>query len=253
MDIFAFAPVAAALNAAYSIVTGLAGLLFPLAGGASAAVAIIVVTVLLRAALIPVGRSQMRAQLNRQRIAPKLQEIQRRYKNNRELLMRKTQELYASEKVSPFAGMLPTLAQAPVISLVYGLFVRPEIGGQANALLGQHLLGVPLGTSLGHLLSSGALFPGLLVFVALLGVIAIVAALSRRAALAMTPQTPQTPGAAGAGLAKVLSWLPFLTVVFAGIVPLAATLYLAVTTTWTLIERAILRRRLDGTPRLAVA
>jgi YidC/Oxa1 family membrane protein insertase len=249
MDIFAFAPVAAALNAAYSIVTGLAGLLSPLAGGASAAVAIVVVTLLLRAALIPVGRSQMRAQLNRQRIAPKLQEIQRRYKNNRELLMRKTQELYASEKVSPFAGMLPSLAQAPVISLVYGLFVRPEIGGHANALLGQHLFGVPLGTSLGHLLTSGALFPGLLVFVALLGIIAVVAALSRRAALAMAPQTP---GAAGAGLARVLSWLPFLTVVFAGIVPLAATLYLTVTTTWTLVERAILRRGFTGL-RLAVA
>jgi YidC/Oxa1 family membrane protein insertase len=146
--------------------------------------------------------------------------------------------------------MLPSLAQAPVISLVYGLFVRPEIGGHANSLLGQHLFGVPLGTSLGQLLSSGALFPGLLVFVALLGIIAVVAALSRRAALAMTPQTP---GAAGAGLARALSWLPFLTVVFAGIVPLAATLYLTVTTTWTLVERAILRHRLDGTPRLAVA
>jgi YidC/Oxa1 family membrane protein insertase len=250
MDIFAFAPVAAALNVAYSVVSGLAGLLSPLTGGASAAVAIVAVTLLLRVALIPVGRSQMRAQQGRQRIAPKLQEIQLRYKNNRELLMRKTQELYASEKVSPFAGMLPTLAQAPVISLVYGLFVRPEIGGRTNALLGQHLFGVPLGTSLGHLVSSGALFPGLLVFVALLGVIAVVAALSRRAALAMTPQTP---GAAGAGLARALSWLPFLTVVFAGIVPLAATLYLAVTTTWTLVERAILRRRQGGTPRIAVA
>jgi YidC/Oxa1 family membrane protein insertase len=42
-----------------------------------------------------------------------------------------------------------------------------------------------------------------------------------------------------------LSWLPFITVVFATIVPLAATIYLAVTTAWTLVERVILRRMLS--------
>jgi YidC/Oxa1 family membrane protein insertase len=44
-------------------------------------------------------------------------------------------------------------------------------------------------------------------------------------------------------MARILSWAPYLTVVFAAFVPLAATLYLAVTTTWTQVERAILRRR----------
>jgi len=33
--------------------------------------------------------------------------------------------------------------------------------------------------------------------------------------------------------------------VFAAIVPLAATLYLTVTTTWALVERVLLRRRID--------
>jgi YidC/Oxa1 family membrane protein insertase len=38
-------------------------------------------------------------------------------------------------------------------------------------------------------------------------------------------------------------WLPLASVIFAAFVPLAASLYLATTTLWTLIERAILRRR----------
>jgi YidC/Oxa1 family membrane protein insertase len=46
-----------------------------------------------------------------------------------------------------------------------------------------------------------------------------------------------------AGVARLLSWLPFASVIFAAFVPLAATLYLATTTLWTLIERALLRRR----------
>jgi YidC/Oxa1 family membrane protein insertase len=44
------------------------------------------------------------------------------------------------------------------------------------------------------------------------------------------------------GLGPALSWLPFITVVFAAVVPLAATIYLSVTTAWTLAERVILRR-----------
>jgi YidC/Oxa1 family membrane protein insertase len=251
MDLFSFAPLAAALNAAYSIVTGLSGALLPLAGGASAALAIVLVTLVLRFALIPVGRSQVRAQAGRMRLAPRLQELQRRYKNNREVLARKTQELYTSEKVSPFAGLLPTLIQAPVISLVYGLFVRAQIGGHANALLAAHLFGVPLGTSFGALLSGGMAWPGVLVFVALLIVIVAVAEVARRVAVS----APPAPGATAATLrmTRILSWMPYLTVVFAAFVPLAATLYLAVTTTWTQVERAILRRRYLPQATAAVA
>ena len=241
MDIFAFPPIAAALGAAYTVVNGLASVLAPLAGGAAAALAIVLVTLALRAVLIPVGRSQVRAQAGRMRLAPKLQELQRRYKKNRELLMRKTQELYAAEKVSPFAGLAPTLIQAPVISLVYGLFERSQIGGHGNALLTQHLFGVPLGTSLGSLVGGGAGWPGALVFVVLLAIIAGVAEIARRVAVA----TPAAPGATATTLrmTRILSWAPYVTVVFAAFVPLAATLYLAVTTSWTQVERAILRRR----------
>ena len=251
MDFFAFGPIAAALTAAYSVVHGLSTLLVPFAGAGSAAIAIVLVTLLLRSALIPVGISQVRAQIARQRLAPKLQAIQKRYKNNRELLLRKTQELYSAEKVSPFAGLLPTLIQAPVISLVYGLFVRSEIGGHSNALLSQHLFGVPLGTSLTQLLGGGAAIPGVLVFVALLTIIGFVAAQTRRVALATPPDPSAT--AVTLRLTRAMSWLPFLTVIFAAIVPLAATLYLTVTTSWTLIERAVLRRRLAGPPQIAIA
>lgn len=251
MDLYSFAPIAAALQAAYSLVHGLAGLLIPLAAGSSAAVAIILVTLALRALLIPVGRSQVRAQAGRMRLAPKLQELQRRYKKNPQLLAQKTQELYSAEKVSPFAGLLPTLIQAPIISLVYGLFERAQIGGHPNALLSQHIFGVPLGQSFTSLIGSGAAWPGIVGYAALLIVIAGVAEIARRVAIA----TPPAPGATPATirLASILSWMPYLTVVFAAIVPLAATLYLAVTTAWTQGERALLRRRYLPPARTAIA
>ena len=250
MDIYSFAPIAAVLDAAYSVVSGLAHLLEPIAGGASAAIAIVLITLALRTVLVPVGVSQVRAEFTRRRIAPRLQEIQRKYRKNPELLQKKMMELYTSEKASPLAGILPTLLQAPVLSVVYGLFILPTVNGHPNALLTEQLLGPSLGTSLGHLVTTGAFSVDLLVYAALLAVIAAVAFTQRRVAMRFAAPLPGTAAGdpamppAMARLNSWLSWLPFITVVFAAIVPLAATLYLTVTTTWTLVERVLLRRRL---------
>lgn len=260
MDLFSFPPIAAAFDAAYALVGGLTTLFDPVAGAAAAAVAVIVLTMLVRTALIPVGISQVKAEWTRRRLAPRLQALQRRYEKNPQLLQERTMALYRAEKASPFAGMLPALAQAPVLSLVYALFLRPSLGGHANALLGEHLFGVPLGTSFAHLIASGVPWPGVVVYAALFAIMAVIAWLSRRSALrlalpkapvrATATRTTQPADLAGplANLSGILSWLPFVTIVFAAFVPLAATLYLATTTAWTLGERAILRRRLWGEP-----
>ena len=58
--------------------------------------------VLVRAVLIPVSASQVKAEWGRRRIAPRLQALQKKYKKNPELLQRKTLELYRSESVSMF-------------------------------------------------------------------------------------------------------------------------------------------------------
>ena len=257
MDFYSFGPIAAVLDAAYRLVTFLGDVLAPVAGTASAALAIVVLTVLVRAALIPVGISQVRAEQTRQRLAPQLRELNARYGSDRESLQRETMALYAREKASPFAGCLPLLAQAPVLSIVYALFLHATIAGHGNALLTQHLFGVPLGTSFVHLLGAGALWPGLPVFAALLGLLTGVVAVSRRVLPAGAASTsgvairaePVNAGPADAAIGRpagsvtrALSYLPFVTVVFAAFVPLAAGLYLVTTTSWTVCERVLLRR-----------
>jgi len=242
MNFYSLAPVATVLDLAYTFVTAVADAFTPLAGGASAALAVIAVTVVVRLLLIPVGRSQVRAELTRRRLAPRLRELRRRYGKNPELLKRKTMELYTEEKASPLAGCLPALLQAPVLSVLYGLFVLATIDGHPNGLLTERLLSVPLGSSLTSFLGAGAAWPGVLVYLVLLVGIAVVAAVSRvHAQRNAEPLAEGTPEAM-LQVTRTLSWLPFLTVAFAALVPLAATLYLAVSTTWTLVERAVLRR-----------
>ena len=257
MDFYSFGPIAAVLDLAYQGVTALITLFDPFAGSFAAALAVVALTIIVRAALIPVGRSQVRAEFTRRRLAPKLQALQKKYKGKPELLQQKTLALYRAEKTSPFAGMLPTLAQAPVLSIVYGLFIVTSINGHANGLLTHDLFGVPLGTSLVALVTGAAVWPGILVFAGLLAVIAVVATFSRLIALRFTAAQPVDDTAPGAAMmqsmASWLSWLPFLTVIFASVVPLAATIYLTVTTTWTLVERIILRRVLAPKPPQTVA
>jgi YidC/Oxa1 family membrane protein insertase len=240
-------PIAAVLEGGLALLTALARALEPLVGDSSAAAAIVLLTLLVRLALIPVGVSQGRAEITRRRLAPLLQQLRRTHAKDPEALQRATLRLYADEKASPFAGCLPVLVQAPVVSLLYGLFAHAEIAGHANDLLASRLLGVPLGRS--FVTAIGAGDPSqLLVFAVLLAVITVVSAASRRVALRQAsidiPAEDAPP--ALARLTAALGLLPFLTVVFAALVPLAATVYLAVSTAWTLGERMIVRRVLAG-------
>lgn len=198
--------------------------------------AIVLVTLVVRALLIPVGVSVARADRARRRLAPRLAELQKRWKSNPERLQRETLALYAAEKVSPFAGILPVLLQAPVLTLVYATFTVHDVPG---ALFGTALAA--------HLTT--AMSPG--VFLAVLAAMAVVAWLARRAALrqaaAAATAAATTVGASGAGapnLVRILSWAPFISVIAGAFLPLAATLYLAVSSAWSLAERAVLRRAL---------
>ena len=247
MDPFSLPPLAAVLEVAYRLLDGLTSLIHPIAGTSSAALAILIVTGFVRALLVPVGVSQVKAEGTRRRLYPQLIELQRRHRKDPVTLQQKTAEHYRAENSSQFAGLIPALAQAPVLSIVYTLFVRTTIDGHGNALLDHQLFSAPLGGSFPQIGADGS--GGILVYLVIFTVLAVVASISRRIALHLHLQLvdPAAPASA-AVLTRVFSWLPFVIIVFAAIVPLAATLYLAASATWTLGERMLLRRWYWGGP-----
>jgi len=148
--------------------------------------------------------------------------------------------------------------------VLYRLFLTPVISGHPNALLSDQLLGVPLGSrwlaGAGPFSAHGAVFLGLFALIALVSWAAV--RLARRftaapgaagtaGAAAGAPAAPRPGGAVG-WLTRVL---PYLTIVIAAFVPLAAGLYLLTTTAWTAAERTVLMRRIQARqqPRLAAA
>lgn len=242
MDVFTFPPIAAVLDLAYAGLMALTAFLTPLAGTTAAAAAVVLVTLLVRALLIPVGISQAKAEQTRARLAPKLRQLQKRFKGNPERLQRETMQLYRDERTSPFAGCLPVLAQAPVVGILYGVFLHPSIAGHPNALLTETLAGVPLGTSLAGTIAQGVLdAPTAIVCGLLVLAIAVVGELTRR--FLRPPPMPQDADSPLPAIpAGFLGALQFATAAIAIFVPLAAGLYLLVTVVWTLVQRLILRR-----------
>jgi YidC/Oxa1 family membrane protein insertase len=231
VNIYAFGPIAAVLDTASSLVISLSDALTPLAGATSAALAIVLITLALRAVLIPVGVSQVRAQRVRDRLAPRIAALRQRHSKDAARMQRELSALYASEKASPMAGCMPLLVQAPILSGVYALFVLPTIAGHANALLSHGLFGAPLGTSLIAALGSGSPLAILVPAVVVMLVLAIAMVNRHRAVRVAVGAT---------GLTRALSWLPLLSVLFAAIAPLAAALYLLVSMGWSAVERPLL-------------
>jgi YidC/Oxa1 family membrane protein insertase len=242
MDLSALPPIAAILHLAYSGLLGLTTLLQPVAGAFAAAAAVVLVTLVVRAALIPVGIAQAKAEQTRARLAPRLRDLQKRHGSDPQRLQRETLQLYRDENTSPFAGLRPILFQVPVVGVLYAVFLHTRISGAPNALLAHTLLGVPLGTSFaGAIGSATADASAWVVFAGLILLLAAVGEVTRRVfrISGSASAGPNLPGWS----TRLLGLLQFATAVVAIFVPLAAGLYLAVTVTWTLVQRVVLRRR----------
>jgi len=90
--------------------------------GASWGLSIILLTIVVRAALLPLAVKQFKSMQALQRIAPQLKVLQEKYKDDKQRLQQETMKFYSEHKVNPFASCLPLVAQLPVFfSLFYML------------------------------------------------------------------------------------------------------------------------------------
>lgn len=238
MDITTLPFVGALLHAAADLVTALTAVLSP-AGPLAPALAVVVLTVAVRLVLVPVSLLRVRAERDRRRIAPLVAALRERCGRDRERFSRELQALMTAEGVSPLAGCLPLLLQAPVVSLLYALFTHAKISGATNTLLQATLAGIPLGESAVVVLTS-PLWGHAWVVVVLLVLLTGIVEVTRRADDRWNAPTANAEGTPG--VAVVRRVVPHVAVVFAALAPLAAALYVVTSAVWALGERVVLRR-----------
>ena len=92
-------------------------------------VAIILLTVLIKILLLPFNFMQLNSIKKMQEIAPKQQELQKKYKNNPDKLNEELMKLYRENNVNPMGGCLPLLIQFPFIIALFRVFQSYDFGG----------------------------------------------------------------------------------------------------------------------------
>ena len=81
--------------------------------------AIIVMTVMIKAAFYPLNAAAARSMGKMKLVAPKLKALQEQYANDKQQLQIKMMELYRQEKINPLGGCLPIVVQIPVFIALY--------------------------------------------------------------------------------------------------------------------------------------
>ncbi len=84
--------------------------------------AVIILTIIIRLILYPLSVKAFTSQKALQALQPKIQELQKKYKDDKEKLAKETLELYRTEKINPFSGLFLALIQLPILIALYQVF-----------------------------------------------------------------------------------------------------------------------------------
>ena len=106
-------------------------------------IAIILMTLIVRAALIPLFRRQIVSTKRMQLIQPEVRELQKRYKGDRAKFSQAQMELYKERGVNPTSGCLPMLLQLPLLMIIYTVISQGLTNPNPSAMFnffGLHLV-----------------------------------------------------------------------------------------------------------------
>jgi YidC/Oxa1 family membrane protein insertase len=87
--------------------------------------AIIIFTIVIKLVLLPLTIKQYRSTAKMQEIQPLIEDIQRRYKNDKEKMNQELMKLYQEHKYNPAGGCLPHLIQMPILFSLYWVINQP--------------------------------------------------------------------------------------------------------------------------------
>jgi YidC/Oxa1 family membrane protein insertase len=225
--------------------------------GASWALAIVLLTLAMRILLIPLFVRQIRMQRQMQVLQPRIKALQQQYKNDKERLNRELMAVYKEEGFNPLMGCLPLLLQMPIF---LGLFhvldsiaKYPKVGyvpGFSKTLIRSaaraKIFGVPISssfTSSSHVLHTlGASLTNARILIAILIVaMGVSTFFTQRQLLARS--AAQTGGIGNQQ--KILMYvLPVVFLAWGFRFPLGVLLYWVTSNAWSLVQQAVVIRRM---------
>ena len=217
---------------------------------------IVLLTVVIRAILVPLTVKQFHSMQRLQKLQPELKALQAKYKDDKQRQQQEMMKFYKENQVNPFSSCLPRVAQLPVfISLFYMLRqdlrknICPQIQAQAHAI--HHVAAnqtVPCGPHGG----AGFLFINDLTNTAkgatlIVLIVLYVATQLGSSLMMMSPTTDRTQR-------QIMLFLPLLFVLFIINFPAGLLVYWITTNSWTMAQQFVIKRRIGHAgPAVAVA
>jgi YidC/Oxa1 family membrane protein insertase len=222
---------------------------------------IVLLTVFVRAIMLPLTIKQFHSMQKLQRLSPEMKRLQAKYKDDKQRQQQELMKLYQEHGVNPFASCLPLVAQLPVfIGLYYTL--RTSLRGDICPQLqpGAHLnsLGHWVGFSTAHTKACGGTGGASFLFIhdltakAVGGTLVVLIVLYVGTQLASqllmaTPQMDKTQQ-------RLMMLLPLVFVFIIIRLPAGVLVYWITTNLWTIGQQYVMRRRLGPmTPLTAAA
>jgi YidC/Oxa1 family membrane protein insertase len=192
---------------------------------------IVVMTVVIRACLLPLTLKQFKSMRALAAHAPEMKKLQERYKGDKERLNQEMMKFYRENRINPLASCLPMVAQLPVfLSLFYMLQkdLRFDICGQTAKPCGETA-------------ESSFLFIPDLTDKATGNVLIVLIVLYVGSQLLSTLLSATT---ADKTQRMIFMALPFVFVIFVINFPAGLLVYWITTNLWTIVQQAIVRKRL---------
>jgi YidC/Oxa1 family membrane protein insertase len=226
------------------------------------AIAIVIVTLIVRVLLIPLYRKQIVSQKRTQLLAPELKEIQRRYKGDRVKTQAATSEFYKERGVNPASGCLPLILQFVLLIPMYSVFNQGLTNINPNRML--NVFGVQLislvcpGANVAphagpvipcinsNVLGIDLSQPSVLFHLPILGIgisiLAIISALLQlvQSRMALPPAAQGVDDQNTRIQRQTMMFVPFISIFYGGFLPAGLFIYWIVSTLFSIVQQYLI-------------
>jgi YidC/Oxa1 family membrane protein insertase len=227
-------------------------------------IAIIIMTLIVRAGLIPLFRRQIVSMKRTQLIQPELRELQKRYKGDRAKFSQAQMELYKERGVNPASGCLPMLLQLPLLLIIYQVISQGLTNPDPTAMLtvfGVQVvdvqcvngLGTPaydpyvpcIDTTVAWLGNMDVSKPQVLFELPLIGglsILAFIAAVLQliQSRMTMPPADPAFQDQNSKMQRQLVLFLPLISILYGGFLPAGLFIYWIVTTIFGIAQQYLI-------------
>lgn len=213
--------------------------------GHSVGWAIIILTILIRLALLPSSMKAAKAQVKMQMLQPEINKIRKEIKDQ-QAQGKAIMDLYKREGSSPFGSCLPLLVQLPIIFVLYRVFYNVnKLGINTTDLY----------SFTPHLNSLNTYFLGLNLAKPELWVLPILAGATQFIlSKMMMPNLPKSangePDMMQMANKQMIYFLPLITIFFARSLPAALALYWTVTTIFGIVQQYYVNKSLRSSKEI---